>query len=84
MTKIFQNITILTELERHQTAHLEKLSTYKNLEEQYFQNPQDLTETAKFQYLTLLNGISYETHWINWCDLAIQLMKPTSGKCSNM
>jgi hypothetical protein len=30
----------------------------------YFQNPQKLTEPAKFQYLTLLNAISYETHWM--------------------
>ncbi|TVP56627.1 MAG: hypothetical protein EA343_23465 [Nodularia sp. (in: Bacteria)] len=76
--------TILTELERHQTAHIEKLATYKNLEQEYFQNPQELPETAKFQYLTLLNGISCERHWINWCDLDIQFVKQTSGKCSNM
>jgi DNA-binding PadR family transcriptional regulator len=65
---------ILAELKRHRTAHWEKLSTYKNLEQQHFQNPQELPETAKFQYLTLLKGMSYETHCLAWCDQAIHLL----------
>ncbi|NEQ19214.1 MAG: PadR family transcriptional regulator [Microcoleus sp. SIO2G3] len=79
LVKIFggyvaQKQTILEELERHRQAHVEKLATYKALERRYFQNPQQLAEQAKFQYLTLLNGISYETHWIAWCEQAIQLL----------
>ncbi|MDM9384520.1 PadR family transcriptional regulator [Chlorogloeopsis sp. ULAP01] len=66
---------ILAELERHQQAHLERLSTYKALEQQYFQNPQELSEPAKFRFLTLLNGISYETHWLAWCQQAIKLLR---------
>ncbi|WP_026731356.1 PadR family transcriptional regulator [Fischerella sp. PCC 9605] len=69
--------TILEELERHRQAHLERLSTYKALERQYFQNFQELSEPAKFHYLTLLKGIGYETHWLAWCDQAIKLLKST-------
>lgn len=66
--------TILTELERHRKAHLNKLSTYKDLEQRHFQNPQQLPKEARYQYLTLLNGISYETHWLAWCEQAIKLL----------
>ncbi|MBN3897146.1 MAG: hypothetical protein HWQ41_18270 [Nostoc sp. NOS(2021)] len=38
-------------------------------------NPQELPESAKFQYLTLLNGITYETHWLAWCDQVIQTIE---------
>jgi DNA-binding PadR family transcriptional regulator len=79
LVKIFsgyvaQKQTILEELERHRQAHLEKLSTYKVLEQRYFRNPQPMPEQAKFQYLTLLNGMSYETHWLAWCEQAIHLL----------
>ncbi|MDZ8067946.1 MAG: PadR family transcriptional regulator [Nostoc sp. DedQUE08] len=69
---------ILAELKHHQQAHIKKLSTYKNLEQRYFQNPQELPETAKFQYFTLLNGISYETHWLAWCNQVMELLKQTT------
>ncbi|WP_138501778.1 PadR family transcriptional regulator [Nostoc sp. PA-18-2419] len=68
------NQTILAELEHHQKAHLEKLSTYKDLEQRQFPNSQELSESAKYKYLTLLNGISYETHWLAWCEHVIQLL----------
>ena len=66
--------TILEEIERHRQAHLKRLSVYKVLEEQYFQNPQQMSKNEKFQYLTLHKGISYETDWLAWCDKAIQLL----------
>ncbi|MEH2453806.1 PadR family transcriptional regulator [Nostoc sp.] len=72
---IASNQMILAELQRHQKAHLKKLSTYKDLEQECFQNPQELLESAKFQYLTLLNGITYETHWLAWCDQVIQTIE---------
>ena len=66
---------ILEELKRHQKAHQEKLAAYKALEQKYFSNPRSLPETEKFKYLTLLNGISYETHWLAWIDRAMELLK---------
>ncbi len=65
--------TIL-ELERHRKAHLKRLSAYRELEQQYFQNPQELALQAKFRYLALRNGIHYETDWLAWYDEAIQLL----------
>jgi DNA-binding PadR family transcriptional regulator len=65
---------ILVEVERHREAHLARLSEYRDLEQQYFQNPQKLPLQAKFQYLTLRRGISYEKDWVAWCDEAIQLL----------
>jgi len=65
---------IILELERHRKAHLKRLSAYKDLEQRYFQNSQELPLQAKFRYLTLRNGIRYETDWLAWCDEAIQLL----------
>ncbi|MCG6134367.1 MAG: hypothetical protein MET45_06855 [Nostoc sp. LLA-1] len=39
-----------------------------------FKNPQQLPKTAKFQYLTLLKGMSYGTYYLAWCDQAIELL----------
>ncbi len=66
---------ILHELQQHRQAHLEKLSTYKALEQRYFQNLQSLSLPAKFRYLTLLKGISYESDWVAWCDRAIEILR---------
>lgn len=65
---------VLAELERHQTLHQEKLAVYQTLEQKFFQNSQNLSMQDKFRYLTLRNGISYETHWINWCREAIRAL----------
>ncbi|MDZ8189453.1 MAG: PadR family transcriptional regulator [Nostoc sp. ChiSLP02] len=79
LVKIFaghlaSNQTIVAELERHKKVHLEKLSIYKDLEQRDFQNPEEMSESSKYKYLTLLNGISDETHWLAWCDRVIQLL----------
>lgn len=71
---IVSDNTIVQELEHHRQAHIEKLSKYKELEEKYFQNPQQLSRVAKFQYLTLNRGIRDETQWLDWCDQAIELL----------
>ncbi len=71
---IVSDNTILQELEHHRKIHVEKLSTYKDLEQKYFQNPQQLPRVAKFQYLTLSRGIRYEKQWLAWCDEAIELL----------
>jgi len=66
--------TILAELEHHRASHQERLSTYKDLEQRCFKNPQQLPQAEKFQYLTLLNGIRYETNWLVWCEEVTQLL----------
>ncbi|MBD2018134.1 PadR family transcriptional regulator [Microcoleus sp. FACHB-53] len=67
--------TILAELERHRQLHQERLKTYQDIEQRVFQNPQSLSQTNKFHYLTLRKGIGYEMDWITWCDEAIELLK---------
>ena len=66
---------ILKELEHHRNLHQEKLKVYQDIEQQYFQNPQSLSQQTKFRYLTLRKGIGYEADWIAWCDEALQLLK---------
>jgi DNA-binding PadR family transcriptional regulator len=67
--------TILAELQRHRQHHQERLRTYQEIEQQYFQYPQSLSQPDKFRYLTLRKGIGYEMDWITWCDEAIELLK---------
>lgn len=67
--------TILAELERHRTQHLERLSTYQKIEQEYFQQPQRLPIEKKYVYLTLRQGIRYETQWLEWCDEAMELLR---------
>ena len=65
---------IVKEIQRHRQLHAEKLAVYQNIEQQYYQNPQCLQDSGKFQYLTLLCGIGFETAWIDWCDRAVELL----------
>jgi len=67
--------TILAELAHHRQLHEEKLAAYRDLEQRYFQHPPDLPLPARYRYLTLLNGIYYETGWLSWCDQAIGLLR---------
>jgi len=67
--------TILAELERHRQLHQERLKTYLEIEQQYFQNLQSLSQPDKFRYLTLRKGIGYERDWMTWCGEAIELLK---------
>ena len=62
---------ILTELRQHQTEHRERLAVYQQIEQQFFPKPDKLSIEEKFRYMTLLNGIRYETEWLAWCDEAI-------------
>jgi hypothetical protein len=66
---------LIEELERHRQAHLHQLSTYREIEQQHFQNYQQLPMPEKLQYLTLRRGIRYETDSIVWCEEAIQLLR---------
>jgi DNA-binding PadR family transcriptional regulator len=62
------------ELTRHQQLHLEKLATYQNIEQQYFQNPPQLLAVDLYPYLTLRRGIRHEQEWIDWCAESLELL----------
>lgn len=69
---------IRQELERRRQIHLDKLSHYRNTEQQQFQNSQDLPWEEQFHYLTLRRGIRYEADWVAWCDEALELLEKLS------
>ena len=64
--------TILAELEQHRQGHLEQLATYEAIAQKFFPDPDNISLEAKFQYLTLRNGIHYETAWLQWCEETIR------------
>jgi DNA-binding PadR family transcriptional regulator len=63
--------TMVAELEQHRRGHLEQLATYEAIAQQYFPDPSNLSLEDKFQYMTLRNGIHYETAWLQWCEETI-------------
>jgi DNA-binding PadR family transcriptional regulator len=65
---------LVAKLETHRQQHQQRLAIYQEIQSQYFQNPQALSETLKFQYMTLLRGIHYETGWLAWCDEIMPLL----------
>ncbi len=65
---------IAKELARHRQLHSEKLATYKTIQQEYFQAPQQLSGVDLFPYLTLRRGIRHEQEWIDWCNEALELI----------
>lgn len=66
---------ILAKLEAHCQQHQQRLAIYQEIKLQYFKNPQALSKTLQFQYMTLLRGIHYETGWLAWCQEIMLLLK---------
>jgi DNA-binding PadR family transcriptional regulator len=63
--------TIHTLMQAQREKHQANLETYRTIEREYFANPDELSIAMRFQYLTLRNGIHFETGWLAWCDEAI-------------
>lgn len=63
--------TILQELAHHRQQHYKRLEKYRAIAQKFFQCPGVLPVENQFQYLTLRNGIRFETGWLAWCDEAI-------------
>lgn len=66
---------ILAKLKAHRLEHQQKLAIYRQIEQQYFSNPGQLSEELKFNYATLLRGIHYELGWLSWCEQIVPLLK---------
>ncbi|WOD41410.1 PadR family transcriptional regulator [Nodosilinea sp. E11] len=60
--------TMAATLEHERAQHQATLEAYRDIERTYFANPEAMSLTAQFQYITLRNGIYYETSWLAWCD----------------
>ncbi len=67
--------TLLQQLQEQRSQHAENLATYHTIEK-LFNNPAELSLQLRCQYLTLRNGIHYETGWLAWCDEAIDQLTP--------
>lgn len=65
---------IFRDLELHRQRHRANLDTYRDIERQHFTHPEALSETVKFQYAALLQGIYVETSWLEWCDRVERLL----------
>lgn len=59
--------TVVALLQQEQAQHSATLAAYQSIEQQYFDCPKALSPPAQFQYITLRNGIHYETGWLAWC-----------------
>ncbi|MBD2428382.1 PadR family transcriptional regulator [Phormidium sp. FACHB-1136] len=66
--------TLITTLQQERTQHAATLADYQSIEQQYFADPDAISPTGQFQYLTLRNGIHYETAWLTWCDEALAIL----------
>lgn len=67
--------TIVAKLETHRRQHQQRLAIYREIKRQYFKNLQALSKPLRFQYITLLCGIHYETGWLAWCDEIMPLLR---------
>ena len=66
---------MVEKLEAHRQQHQQRLMIYQQIKSQECTNPQKLSNSLKFQYMTLLRGIHYETGWLAWCDEILPLLK---------
>ena len=62
-------------LEKARDEHQAMLEIYRQIESDFFSNPEEMTLSARFQYLTLRNGIHFEQGWLNWYDEAIATLE---------
>lgn len=67
---------IVTDLLHHRQQHQTRLDEYRAIEKEFFPERERLSPVARFQYLTLRNGIRYEQSWLAWCEEAIAYLQP--------
>jgi DNA-binding PadR family transcriptional regulator len=75
---LIEPAAMIAELHRVQQAHQSQLQEYEHIAQQYFSRPEALPYAAKCQYLTLRQGISHETNWIEWCKEAIATLQSST------
>jgi DNA-binding PadR family transcriptional regulator len=67
--------TLLNDRDRHAAT----LAAYRDIEQTYFADPAGLSRCGRFQYITLRNGIHYETSWLAWCDETLATLNDIDG-----
>ncbi|MBE9138526.1 PadR family transcriptional regulator [Nodosilinea sp. LEGE 07088] len=66
--------TLQATLKHGRAQHAETLETYRAIEQAYFAESSAMSLSARFQYITLRNGIHYETSWLAWCDETLETL----------
>jgi DNA-binding PadR family transcriptional regulator len=64
--------TLVATLGHERAQHAATLEAYRNIEQTYFANLEAMPQATQFQYITLRNGIHYETAWLAWCDETLE------------
>lgn len=78
---LVSNEAIVKKIQEHRQLHQRQLTTYREIEHQFFSGfPQAYEQSAAtlkplFAYLTLRRGIGFEQGWLDWCDEAIALLQ---------
>lgn len=67
--------TIRATLEHERAQHMATLEAYQDIEQKYFAEPHAMPVAAQFQYITLRNGMHYETSWLTWCDETLATLR---------
>jgi hypothetical protein len=72
---------MVEEIQRHRQLHEERLQDYRRIEQQFFQNWQQLAPEWHCRYLALRRGIRCEEDYMDWCDEAIEVLNhlPATG-----
>ncbi|NJR67541.1 MAG: PadR family transcriptional regulator [Synechococcales cyanobacterium CRU_2_2] len=72
--------TLIELLQQQRSLHAESLATYRTIEREFFGDVAGLSLALHCQYLTLRNGIHYETGWLAWCEEAIAELQGLSDE----
>ena len=72
--KLVEPEVLLAELRRYQREHEQQLQIYQQIEQQHFAELEQLSWSAKCQYLTLRQGLRHEVDLIAWCEEALALL----------
>ncbi|HIK44287.1 MAG TPA: PadR family transcriptional regulator [Leptolyngbyaceae cyanobacterium M65_K2018_010] len=67
--------TAIAMLQQERSHHAATLEEYQAIEQRYFAKPAAMTPAGQFQYITLRNGIHYETAWLTWCDETLATLR---------
>lgn len=74
--------SLVEQMRAHREAHVRRRDEYLDIAERDF-GQQDLSDTARMQYLVLRAGIGLEEHWIAWLDEAIPELEGLSRRTSD-
>jgi hypothetical protein len=69
---------LIADVERHRRIHVEKLLTYREIEQEKCSISQFSTKKEKLKNLVLMAGIKNEQAWIDWCDETLEALKNIS------